>query len=325
MNYPKISIVTPSFNQAQFLEETILSVINQNYPNLEYIIIDGGSTDGSVEIIKKYEKYLTYWVSEPDDGHAHALNKGFEKTTGEIMAWLNSDDKYFPWTFKTAAEIFTEYLDVNWITGYQSAIDAQGRLCDIYKTCVNVFDRIFRHKTFIQQESTFWRRSLWEKSGAHISDDYKLFIDGELWARFFQMDKLWTIDRVIGGFRFHVQNRGFTQRAELLKESREISVNLYNSLSPEYKKLCDSIRKYRIFRRAQLIIKTKIRRRLDGIFVLRLLPEFLYRRLYYFLLFRCYKKAIGQEQSSPSSRLMDYCLLNYIDGKWVKNFKEYTV
>ncbi len=95
MNYPKISIVTPSFNHAQFLEETILSVITQNYPNLEYVIIDGGSTDGSVDIIKKYEKHLTYWVSEPDNGHGDALNKGFAKSTGEIMAWINSDDKYY--------------------------------------------------------------------------------------------------------------------------------------------------------------------------------------------------------------------------------------
>ncbi len=90
--YPKISIVTPSYNQGQYLEQTILSVIGQNYPNLEYIIIDGGSTDNSIEIIKKYERYLAYWVSEKDKGHYHAVQKGFDKSTGEIMSWLNSDD-----------------------------------------------------------------------------------------------------------------------------------------------------------------------------------------------------------------------------------------
>jgi glycosyltransferase involved in cell wall biosynthesis len=103
---PKISIVTPSFNQGEFLEECIDSVLSQNYPNLEYIIMDGGSTDISILIIKKYEKYLTYWQSQPDGGHYAALNQGFNKTTGEIMAWLNSDDKYHPNAFfKVAAPL----------------------------------------------------------------------------------------------------------------------------------------------------------------------------------------------------------------------------
>ena len=106
MKYPKISIVTPSFNQAEFLEQTICSVLNQNYPNLEYIIIDGGSTDGSVEIIKKYADKFTYWVSEKDNGQYDAINKGFSHTTGDIMGWINSSDIYYPWTLSMIAEIF---------------------------------------------------------------------------------------------------------------------------------------------------------------------------------------------------------------------------
>ena len=126
--WPRISIVTPSYNQGQFIEETIRSVLQQGYPNLEYIIIDGGSTDNSVEIIKKYEEYLTYWVSEPDDGQYDAINKGFSRATGEIMAWLNSDDMYVPWTFKTVAEIFDKFEFVNWITGIPTAYTIHGSM-----------------------------------------------------------------------------------------------------------------------------------------------------------------------------------------------------
>ncbi|MBD0389275.1 MAG: glycosyltransferase, partial [Nostoc sp. C3-bin3] len=115
-NWPKISLVTPCLNQAQFLEATIQSVLSQNYPNIEYIIIDGGSTDGSLEIIKKYESQVHFWCSEPDGGQYDAINKGFAHSTGEIMAWLNSDDMYFSWTFKTVGSIMSELLQVEWLT-----------------------------------------------------------------------------------------------------------------------------------------------------------------------------------------------------------------
>src|SRR5688500_12214725 len=99
MHYPRITIVTPNYNYGHFLEKAIVSVLDQQYPNLEYIIIDGGSTDNSIEIIRKYEKHLAYWISEPDKGMYDAINKGFSRATGEVMAWLNSDDTYFPWAF----------------------------------------------------------------------------------------------------------------------------------------------------------------------------------------------------------------------------------
>src|SRR5580658_2018681 len=117
MALKKISIITPSYNQGQFLEETMLSVFNQGYPNLEYIVIDGGSTDNSVEIIKKYENRLTYWESQKDRGQTHAINKGFEKSTGEIIAWLNSDDVYCENALFIIADFFEKNIEANIVVG----------------------------------------------------------------------------------------------------------------------------------------------------------------------------------------------------------------
>src|ERR1051326_100921 len=123
---PQISIVTPSFNQGAFLEETIQSVLDQHYPNLQYVIIDGGSTDGSVDIIRKFERYLAFWVSEPDGGQYDAINKGFSRTTGEVMAWLNADDKYLPWTLSTVADLLASLPQVEWVTSLPHLFWDQG-------------------------------------------------------------------------------------------------------------------------------------------------------------------------------------------------------
>lgn len=214
----KISIVTPSYNQSDFLERTILSVLEQNYPNLEYVIIDGGSTDGSLEIIKKYKNHLTYWVSEPDKGHADAINKGFSKCTGDVMAWLNSDDMYLRGAFSSVAKIFGDHPDVEWLTGMSAYWDAQDRLTHICNSYKNANDFLNGKLKWIQQESTFWRRTLWDKAGSKINEDYQFMVDCELWSRFFSYADLYHVNTVLAGFRRHSTNRGDIHSSELNEE-----------------------------------------------------------------------------------------------------------
>jgi len=209
--WPKISIVTPSFNQAEFLEQTIRSILDQEYPNLEYIVIDGGSTDGSVEIINKYSDRLTYWCSELDQGQYHAINKGFTLASGDILAWLNSDDLYFPWTLYTVASIMHSCSEVTWLTSTRPiAIDRNG--FPAWSGSLKGFSGISfaegRHDTltnyslgFIPQESTFWRRSLWVDSGEHIPTDNGDAGDFGLWGKFFQRAPLHCVDSPLGCYR----------------------------------------------------------------------------------------------------------------------------
>lgn len=215
---PKISIVTPSFNQGEFLEETLLSILDQGYPNLEYVVIDGGSSDSSVEIIKRHAPNLHYWQSKRDKGHGDALNQGFIKTSGEIMAWLNSDDKYYPWTLRTVAEIFSAFPEVNWIVGFNSWWNDKGAATSAKRVPKNIYDFLRGDFQWIQQESVFWRRSLWEKAGGHINENYKLMVDGELWTRFFLNDDLYIVDCLLGGYRSHGTNRAHLHYQECLEE-----------------------------------------------------------------------------------------------------------
>ncbi|RDC64117.1 glycosyltransferase family 2 protein [Adhaeribacter pallidiroseus] len=204
MQYPKISIVTPNYNQSEYLEETILSIITQNYPNLEYIIIDGGSSDNSVNIIMKYEKYLSYWVSESDNGLYYALQKGFEKSSGEIMGWLNSDDLLHRKSLYVIANIFNNNLQVNWLQGRPTIYDESGMTVDSSKPIFSkyyFYNKKYVTGKFIQQESTYWRRSLWNKAGKFISSDYKYAGDFELWMRFFNYELLHYTHALIGGYR----------------------------------------------------------------------------------------------------------------------------
>jgi glycosyltransferase involved in cell wall biosynthesis len=206
----KISIVTPSFNQGDFLEESIQSVIHQKDVEIEYVVIDGGSQDESVEIIKRNENKgqgVSYWVSESDGSHGQALNKGFAQTTGEIMAGINSDDKYMAGSLSIVHDIFESFPHVMWITGMSGFWDAKGRLVDVFSSYKNSMDFLSGNPKWIQQESTFWRRSLWNAAGGKINENYKYMIDCELGSRFFKHAELYHVNTVLSGYRWHTTNR----------------------------------------------------------------------------------------------------------------------
>ncbi|HZY83002.1 MAG TPA: glycosyltransferase family 2 protein [Cyclobacteriaceae bacterium] len=201
---PKISIVTINYNGADWLERTILSVLNQDYPNLEYVIIDAGSKDNSVEIIRKYESRLHFWISEPDGGMYEAIQKGFEKTSGDIMGWLNSDDIYHPRALHRLAEVFTDYPEIKWLSGVPSAIDEKD---NVYVPRFDEYPMWSKMRVYsgdykwIQQESTLWRRELWQKIGGRLDTSLKYAGDFNLWLQFIKYEKLYIAPILIGAFR----------------------------------------------------------------------------------------------------------------------------
>jgi len=216
----KFSIVTPSYNQVAFLEEALRSVLDQKGVELEYIVIDGGSSDGSVGIIRKYADRISYWCSEPDGGQYAAINKGFEKATGDVLAWLNSSDIYLPWCFATVAAVFDRFAEVEWVASmHKVCIDERGRFAGFQKVpgfsrngFVQGMHGSRANPNFIQQETCFWRRSLWEKAGGAIPADYKFAADFHLWARFFDHAPLTGVECPLAGFRYHGDQRSGVSR-----------------------------------------------------------------------------------------------------------------
>ncbi|MEK0450579.1 MAG: hypothetical protein RL088_2847 [Verrucomicrobiota bacterium] len=227
----KFSIVTPSYNQARFLDAAMTSVLSQS-GELEYVVMDGGSTDGSVSIIERHASRLAHWQSERDGGQYDAITRGFAKTTGDVMAWINSDDAYVPGTFTTVAEIFAQFPEVQWLTTTaQIRWDSEGRIARVLNVPGYSRDAFFAGEHlplgrnfsvgWIQQESTFWRRSLWERAGAQIGAGYPLAGDFELWARFFKHAELYAVEVPLGGFRFHGDQKTGGDRADYMLEAEQ--------------------------------------------------------------------------------------------------------
>lgn len=228
----KISIVTPCYNMAEYLEETILSVINQPHHDIEYIIIDGGSTDGSQEIIKKYAEKLAYWTSEPDEGMYQAIQKGFDRSSGDVMGWINADDILLPGCCRSVAKAFSN-PECLWLRGLNAAVDYDGRIVNVHKPCNHnryfflnqeCFDRAGNLKPYgtIQQEGTFWRRNLWTQVGGLSDNRFRLAGDFYLWMKFFRFSRPFADDSLHAAFRWRKDQLSAKGRKQYEDEMRTI-------------------------------------------------------------------------------------------------------
>ncbi|MDQ3534383.1 MAG: glycosyltransferase [Bacteroidota bacterium] len=241
MNTSKVSIITPSYNSESFIAQTIDSVLSQRYANCEYIIIDGGSTDGTVEIIKKYEKHLHYWVSEPDKGQSHAINKGFKKSTGDIINWLNADDYYEKDSLYKVAHYF-EDPSINCFCGRSNIVDVSGAYLhqssgtDIYPN--NIAKTIGWAR--IDQPETYFRNIVFEKLGG-VNENLHYVMDKEFWIRYllaYGLEGIKIVNDTLVNFRLHDQSKTgsnplkFQEETNKLFHSLAISVGLSFDYNP---------------------------------------------------------------------------------------------
>lgn len=197
-----VSIVTPSFNQAPFLESTIRSVLGQDYAHFEYIIIDGGSTDGSLDIIKRYEKHLASWVSEADRGQTEAINKGFAQAQGDVLAWLNSDDTYEPGAISEAVTFLKENPEVGLVYGDANYIDEQGIIRGRFPAAQTDHSRLRRGYVHIPQQAAFFKADIWRKVGP-LDPSFYFAMDYDLWVRISAEREIVYLPRLWANFRMH--------------------------------------------------------------------------------------------------------------------------
>jgi glycosyltransferase involved in cell wall biosynthesis len=218
---PKITVVTPSFNQAKFLERTILSVLSQDYSNLEYIVIDGGSKDGSVDIIRKYENRLAYWVSEPDGGQTEAINKGLRRATGEWLAWQNSDDVYYSGVLFDVAKAAARHSSADLIIGNMSLIDSHDHELKYFHYVTPCYNSLLAEGMILTNQAAFWRRRVhdeigWLNETLHYGFDYEWFLRLTQNHRGIHVNKRW------GGYRLHDQTKTHNMEEKFKEEWGQI-------------------------------------------------------------------------------------------------------
>lgn len=220
MKHPKLSVITPSFNQARFFEKTIQSVLSQDYPDFEYIVIDGGSTDGSVDIIRKYEDRVAYWVSEPDSGQAQAINKGFARAQGEYVAWLNSDDVYLPGVFSKAVRQLDQHPDASFVYANVVGIDTNEQATD-WPNYRQYSLADFLSLRIIGQPSVFMRHKFVEQVGG-LDQTYHYLLDHKLWIELSVLGDPVFVDDYWGCARRHKEAKNSCQRTQFILEARKL-------------------------------------------------------------------------------------------------------
>jgi glycosyltransferase involved in cell wall biosynthesis len=217
---PKFTIVTPSHNQGRFIENTILSVLNQGYPNVEYFVIDGGSSDGTCSILERYDKHIDYWTSEPDRGQSHAINKGFARATGDLLTWLNSDDRLEPDALRIVAEHAARFPDAGAFVGHGQIVDAAGRVVYRKAPADLSFPGLCRWNWGgdFTQPSCFFRRSAWEIAGP-LDEDVHIALDVDLWLRMVTKVPFQPIDALLSTALMHPEAKTVRSRDEMVVET----------------------------------------------------------------------------------------------------------
>jgi len=212
MYLPKVLIITPSYNQGEFIEETIRSILGQNYPNLEYIIMDGGSTDNSVEIIKQYADKLYYWKSGPDEGQSAAIDDGFAMSTGEILGWVNSDDMLLPGSLECVGQHFFRNPDCHFLVGDSLHIDSQSRVIRKFYATAPSFKSLKYYRAAFNQPAAFWRKTAFETVGG-IDRKLQFCFDRDLFIKLTKLGRAHYIPRFLAAYRWH----GLSKTSRLLK------------------------------------------------------------------------------------------------------------
>jgi glycosyltransferase involved in cell wall biosynthesis len=229
-----------------YIERCIDSILSQGYPNLEYIILDGGSTDGTQEIIKRYESHLSHWSSGPDDGHYASVQAGLTRSTGSIMSWLNADDCLTPYSLDLAAAIFTGAPHIDWLTGALCINSPENQLDigGIPRLSGEIYFKDGFDAPFIQQEGTFWRRSLWERAGGALDIRLELAADMELWSRFFQHSQPYTLSVPLGIFQMRpgqrsemFRHRYFVEAYRVIQRLKTLGIEPFRHPHPEETRL----------------------------------------------------------------------------------------